>query len=783
MNQRLLRVLAFTASFLLTLHLYGQSPTQVLCGHVTDAVSGQVMPGASIRLFGKVDTLGTASDKDGIFRLEGVPIGRYLLEVSFVGYETLRQAETTVEAGKEQVLNLSLRESPAALQEVLVKASVPNYSGTLDGRLITVEEQFRFPATYYDPARLAMAFPSVVGLHDGTNLLSVRGNSPTTLRWRLEGLDIVNPDHTANAGTFSDRPTAAGGGVNILSAQLLDNSRFLPGNFPAGVGDALGGLLDMHLRKGNNEKTEWTMQAGFIGLEAAAEGPFGKRNGTNAASWLANYRYSFTGLLTAMGADFGDEETAFQDLSFHFSFPSAKWGTFTLFGVGGKSETRFRSPLDSAEITEDKQRFNIDFESEMGVLGGTHTLSLGKRSQLRTAAAYSALEHRRWEDLIVAPVSEQYLQKDVRQESKLSVRTELSHKLAIRQTLLAGFSAVRHVDDLRSERLNGPNYAFASGNIDAWLLQPYAEWHGLLGKNVQLVAGLHVMHFTEGKGETSLEPRLQAIYHLGTADRLSLAYGWYSQQQVLPVYLADTQGDAALLKSHQLSLAWRRQWSNALSMQVELSRQDLLDVPVAVSENNPFSVLNITDEWELGTQKLAFEGSGRNYSLELTLQRYMNEDFYFLVAGSLMRSRYTASDGVERSTSFDSRHTLNLTAGKEFKKQKGEKLRTRGINFRAVWLGGLPETPVDVVASQVAGTTVYDVSRTNSVRQADYFRLDLRLYVSKSREGRRSLWSLDIQNLSSRKNDQYHYYDVVQGKVAAKKQLGLIPILSWRMEW
>lgn len=760
-----------------------QAPTQVVRGLVTDAVTGLPLPGATIRLMNNADTLGTATSTDGTFRLEEVPVGRYLLQVSYVGYETLRQAETTVEAGKERVLNLALRESPAALQEVVVKATVPNFPGTLDGYLITVEEQFRFPATYYDPARLAMVFPSVVGLHDGTNLLSVRGNSPTTLRWRLEGLDIVNPNHTANAGTFSDRPTAAGGGVNILSAQLLDNSRFLPGNFPAGIGDALGGLLDMHLRKGNNENTEWTVQAGFIGLEAAAEGPFGKQKGPNAASWLANYRYSFTGLLTAMGTDFGDEETAFQDLSFHFSFPSAKWGTFSLFGVGGLSETRFRSPLDSAEITEDKQRFNIDFESEMGVLGGTHTVALGRKSSLRTAMAWSALEHRRLEDLIAAPASAQYLQKDVRQESKFSLRTTLSHKLALRHTLVAGLAAVKNTGELRSELLKGPDYSFASGNVDAWLLQPFAEWDGALGKNIQLVAGLHVLHFTEGKGQTSLEPRLKAVYYAGPSDRIRFAYGLHSQQQVLPVYLNDAQGDVPLLKAHQFSLAWRRQWSDALSFQLELSLQDLFDVPVAVSESNPFSVLNITDEWEVGKQKLAFDGSGRNYSLELTLQRYMNEDYYFLLAGSLMRSRYTASDGIERPTRFDSRHTLNLTAGKEFKKEKGDKLRTRGVNLRANWLGGMPETPVDVAASQASGTTVYDASRTNTQRLPDYFRLDLRLYVSSSHERRRSLWSLDIQNLTNRQNVQYHYYDAVQDKTAIKYQLGLIPILSWRMEW
>ncbi len=760
-----------------------QLPTQVVRGLVADAVSGQPLPGATIRLLSRSDTLGTASEADGSFRLEAVPVGRYVLEASYVGYETLRQAETSVEAGKELLLNLGLRESPAALQQVVVKAALPKNPGMLSGQLITVEEQFRFPATYNDPARLAMAFPALVGLHDGTNLLSVRGNSPTTLRWQLEGLDIVNPNHTANAGTFSDRPTAAAGGVNILSAQLLDNSRFLPGNFPAGTGDVLGGLLDMHLRKGNNENNEWTVQAGFIGLEAAAEGPFGKRRGASTPSWLANYRYSFTGLLTAMGADFGDEQTAFQDLSFHFSFPSAKWGTFTLFGLGGLSQTRFRSPVDSAEISEDKQRFNIDFESEMGGVGVTHSLSLGRRSQVTSGFAYSALEHRRAEQLVAAPVPEQYLQTDVRQASKLAIRTELSHKLALRHSLVAGLLAVRHFDALRSELLGGSGFSFSAGRVESWMLQPYAEWRMLMGKNLQLNAGLHAVYFTEGKGATSLEPRLLATYHLGAADRLSLAYGLYSQRQLLPVYLNDADGNAALMKAHHFSLGWHRRWSDVLSMQLELTRQDLFHVPVAVSASKPFSGLNLSDEWEVKAQKLAFNGKGRNYSLELTLQRYMNEDFYLLLAGALMRSRYKAADGVERPTSFESRHTMSLIVGREFKKQKAEKLRNRGLNLRVVWLDGLPETPVDVAASQAAGTTVFDFSRMNSLRQMDYVRLDLRLYVSGSTGGRRSLWSLDVQNLTNRRNVQYHYYDVVQGGVAEKKQLGLIPILSWRLEW
>ncbi len=761
----------------------GQQPLQVVRGKVVDAITGQALEGASVLLCNDADTIGTATGADGRFRFDGVPVGRYRLEASHLGYAPYALAEVLVGGGKETVVEAALLPHVSQLGEVVVRAPTDEMALLPAGHRITVEEQFRFPATYYDPARLVQSYPAVTGLHDGTNLLSVRGHSPTTLRWRLQGLDIVNPNHTANAGTLSDRPTTAAGGVNILSAQVLDNSRFLPGNFPPGYGDALGGVLDMHLRKGNDEHTEWTLQAGFIGLEAAAEGPVGKKSARPAASWLANYRYSFTGLLTALGADFGDEQTAFQDLSFHLSVPLKKGGSFGFFGVGGASSTRFHPPADSASITEDKQRYDIDFESEMGLLGVSFSTTWSDRAHWRTAAAWSGLEHRRVERLLIAPPEALYVQRDLRQQHKFSLRSQWTIKINNQLSLRTGLAATRHGDSIQSDVEPARQPAFPEGTRQAWWLEAFVECRHRLAPRLWSHYGLHLVHLTASPPASLPEPRLSLQYLASAHDVFTLAYGLHSQQQLLPVYLLDESQQAKLLRAHHLSLRWRHRWSDVLAMTLEASWQHLFHVPVAASAGSPFSTLNLTDEWSTWPRSLRFNGTGDNRSLELTLQRFMSQGFYFLVSGALMASHYEAADGKRRPTAFDARHTLSMTAGREVKKQKGILVRTWGLNLRVAWIGGLPATPIDVEASRLAGTTVYALDRYHSQRLRDYFRLDVRLYLNRSGKGSRTLWSLDIQNLTNRLNPQYEYFDTVQNGVATKTQLGLIPILSWRREF
>ncbi|MCB0522815.1 MAG: TonB-dependent receptor [Saprospiraceae bacterium] len=779
-------------------------PSQTIRGTVVDADNARPLAGATILLLDTAPALGNTVEMNGQYQITDVPVGRYRMQVSFVGYETVTIAEVLVEAGKETVQDVQLRERGEALQEVVVKAQGRGSADLhpVSVHTITVEEQFRFPATYYDPARVAMSFPGVAGENDGTNIISVRGNSPNALQWRLEGVAIVNPNHTANAGTFSDRPTQAAGGVNILSAQLLSTSNFLTGAFPAEYGNSLGGILDMRLRRGNDHEREFTVQAGFIGIEAAIEGPFKQRTTNNeqqttinkqrsTPSYLANYRYSFTGLLTAMGADFGDEATAFHDFSFHVSLPAKKAGHFSIFGLYGNSSTVFDSPKDSALITEDKEQFNIDFTSVMSALGATHILPVGKKGVWKTAVALSGLEHTRTADLVDNQTEPARWERDFLKNGKTAVSSTFSQKINSRLRWDAGIQASYEDARFSSFFTTRANILSDSGNVKGWLWQPYLEGHFRISPKLNMTLGLHLAHFTFSTSSTSLEPRASLVFSPNSRQRISLAYGLHSQLQLTQLYVYnETLG---FTKSHHAVAGYHRVFGKSLIFNGEIYYQRLFDVPVARFPGSTFSALNLTD-FSLGFLanseneliQVGKAGKGRNYGLELSLQQFISNGYYFILSSSLYRSEYTGVDGTWHSTRFDGKYIFNLTGGKEFSKQKTtkkgkQKVVVKGVNARAVWYGGYRDTPIDLAASEALGRTVYQAGEPFSLKQEDYYRLDLRLYLKWNKTGRNSTLSLDLQNVTGRKNAQYSYYDSVQDKVLVKRQLGLIPILSWRM--
>ena len=296
-----------------------QTLTSTLRGSVKDFDTHQPLAGASVQLVGT--DKGTVTNSEGTFRFDQLPTGRYNLAVSYLGYETSTIPEILLESGKEKVVEVRLVQAGKQLDEAVVRSTRPIAYNSIQA--ITPEQTLRYAATYLDPARLAVSFPGVATANDQANGLVIRGNNPNGMQWRLEGVEIVNPNHTSNAGTFSDRSTQTGGGVNILSTQLMGDSYFLTGAFPAEYGNALSGVMDMRLRKGNDEKQEFTAQAGLIGFDLAAEGPLSKNS---KASYLVNYRYSFTGLLGALGVTFGGEDIRYQDLSFNLTFPTKKSG-------------------------------------------------------------------------------------------------------------------------------------------------------------------------------------------------------------------------------------------------------------------------------------------------------------------------------------------------------------------------------------------------------------------------------------------------------------------------
>lgn len=761
--------------------VYGQAPEQTLRGQVYDAVDQKALVGATVLLEGS--TLGSSTDERGKFRFEKLPVGRYRLRISFIGYDTLVVPEVLVESGRETVLNLPLQIAYTTLSELNITAA-PLELASLNPsvRSISNETTLRFPGVFFDPARTASAFPGVVNTNDQANFLSVRGNSPNANLWRLEGVDIVNPNHTPNAGSQSDLPTFTGGGVNMLSTQMLGNSAFLSGDYAAGYGNALGGIFDMRLRTGNNERREYTLQASVLGLDVATEGPIGKAGG---ASYLVNARYSTLGLLSDLGVDVGGEVIGFKDLAFNLIFPFAKGAKLTLFGMLGNSSNVFAGDRDSTNWEFDKDRQDIDFKSSTQVLGGTLRLPTGKKGMWNTSFAYSRYASSRLSTYFNG--GGPTLADEIRQ-SRRSVNSYWYIKPNPRQTFKVGV-------------------LYNGGEV----VQPYTSTKLDFG-NLEWELGLHYIHLlnvtalNEGK-ISNLEPRINVAYRLDGNKKLTLSFGEFSQRPILPLYDGAAM-PTALVQAQHSSIGLQIQTGPSTSVEVQAYYQKQKNVAVL-----PYSFQLLSSNFSNervpvllsdfpNPESINADGEARNYGLELNLRRYLQKGFYLLVNSSFYQSQYrnnsalylqTFGNNDWRDSHYNGRYVFNATAGKEWRKErKAGKVKLWGLNGRVVVMGNLRQTPIDVDRSESEGITVplftqleagQNVDAAFSLSGNTYVRLDTRLYFKWNTAGRNNTFSLDIQNASNQENAGFFYYDHLQKQILEKKQLGIIPILSYRVEF
>lgn len=751
--------------------LSAQNFTQTIRGQVWDKTSKQVLYGANVVLDNT--NFGAVTNENGYFKIANVKPGRYVLTVTFLGYDKLVISDLLVNAGKETVLEISLQESVQKLHELTITPSRIGQASPVSSHSFTIEEVQRFAANYYDPARLVTSFAGVATTNDQANNIVIRGNSPNGLLWRLEGIDIVNPNHLTNAGTFSDRPMQNGGGVNILSTQLLANSTFLTGAFPADYGNALSGVMDMRIRKGNNEQHEITAQASVLGVDIAMEGPFSK---TSKASFLANYRYSFTGLLGAMGVKLGDEAIAFQDISFNLSFPTFKSGTFTLFGLGGTSSNVFNAERDRSLWKFEKDNTDIVYTSRMGAIGLTHEASLSSKTSWRTVVALSAREDERQQDFLGNDYRITNYVAESFQNRRLSISTAFTHKFTARNYLKVG----TFINETQNTLTTSTATTEGSNITERTLVQPYADWHIGFSEQVKVQIGLH------STGFTTVEPRVALTWLSSANQSISLAYGLHSQalrKGILTTYQpgATSEKNINLTKANHYVLSLRQRIQNKISLNAEAYYQSLFNVAISATRRSSYSALN---ELEINVRELLVaNGKGKNYGLEVSAEQVLTKNYYYLLTASLYQSKYQGSDGVWRDSRFNGKYIFTFTGGKEIALIKKQKDRTLGINLRGIWQGGYRDTPIDVTASQVAGTTIYKENEAFSQKLDDYIRLDLRISLKKNKNNYTRTLALDIQNVLNKENASYQYYDILQKQLVSKTQLGLIPIISYRVEF
>jgi hypothetical protein len=754
--------------------------TQTIRGTVTDQLLQTPIAGATVVITGINKKV--VADSMGNFRIPNVAAGAYNLVISHINYTEAIVTNIIVNTGKEVVLTIAMETRVRMEKAVEVTAGSKknkplNEMSVVSARAFTVEETQKYAAAVNDPLRMVTGFAGVASADDGGNDIVIRGNAPTGLLWRMEGVDIPNPNHFSEAGS-------SGGGISILSSQLLANSDFLTGAFAAEYGNALSGVFDLKLRKGNNEKREYALQAGLLGLNAAAEGPL---SASHSGSWLVNYRYSTLSLLNNMGLELAEGTTNFQDLSYNIYIPTKKKGIFTVFGFGGLSSQNKHIETDSSKWEMQDDRYAGKFVANTGATGITHSIPVDDQTTLKSALAFSYTansfneQYAESSKLIVDSYKENYITK------KILVSSTLNHKVntsnAFRAGAFVNFIFFKYYK-LSKENLNAPLLETINTSGNTQTVQAFIQWQYKPYNNLTFNVGMHYLALLYNN-TGSAEPRASVKWDPDNKSSLALGYGMHSQLQAMGVYFAKDINNLNpnkyidLTKAHHIVLSYSRLVGHRLRAKAEVYYQQLYNVPVTVNSDKTFSTLNIQNEFI--TDPLTNTGKGRNYGIELTLEKYLDHYFYYTVNGSLYQSKYTAADGVERNTRFNGNYLFNTVAGKEFP-LAGQR-RVLGINVKIIYAGGYRTTPIDLAASQQEGYTIYKEKEAYRLQNQAYFRPDCRISIKWNRTKLTSTLSLDIQNVINRKNIYDQNYDLLKNTTVTNYQNGIIPVLNYKVEW
>ncbi len=780
-------------TFFLAFHFLAiTQQAQNIRGHVIDADSKISLPGATL-MMSRGDSIqgGAYADENGKFSIVNVPAGRYTLRATYIGYEPLDLPNVMVTSGREVVLTIELREMILVTDTVAIvdrkKTETRNDMASVSTRPFTIEETMRFPGSKGDPARMAMNFAGVNGANDQRNDIIIRGNSPMGLLWRLEGIDIPNPNHFATFGT-------TGGPIGILNGNTLANSDFMTGAFPAEYGNAVSGVFDLKMRKGNTEKREFLAQFGANGFEAVAEGPFSK---SGNSSYLLAYRYNNLWLFQQMGIDFGSSSVPqWQDIACRLFFPAGKLGTISVFGLGGISRTEVLESNREPDDVYGPNGTDITFLSTMGVGGITHVLPAGESGYFRTTLAYAGSTMNVEVDTVEMTTLEPGpFYRNESGQSKLVFTTSYVRKFSSRHTLKTGVFAERYyynlLDSVYLDFL-GSFVTLTDFGGKSWLFQPYAQWKYRLTEEFTVNAGVHGQHFSFNN-TWAIEPRVGIRCGLPGKQTLSAGFGMHSQMQPMFVYFSqrpDPNGEPILpnsgldlLRSNHFVLGWEKLLGKKFQVKAELYYQDVTGAGVDATDSSNWSLLNQgADFWFVAPDTMSNAGTGTNYGMEFTLEKFLSENYFMLLTASLYDSKYRGSDRVLRNTAFNGGYIFNLLGGLDLPFGKGKKY-IFGINGKVTLAGGKRYTPIDTAASANLGFEVRLDSLAWEEQFKPYFRADLRAGLRINSRKISQEIAFDVSNIFNTRNPLFQLYDADSNSLRVVNQIGFLPILQYRLEF
>ena len=802
-------LLAFVLVFCVS--IVGAQITQNVRGTVVDVESKYPLIGVKVQLYTSDSTLFRGlTDEYGNFELRNVPVGKYEITFDYNFYNSSKQT-VIVQSGKESIVNSELEEEIITTEEVEIignaNKDVQNEMALVSAQQFSIEETERYPGSRADPARMASNFAGVQGADDTRNDIVIRGNSPLGLIYKVEGVDIPNPNHFAISGS-------AGGPVAIINNKILGNSDFFMSAFPAEYGNSISGVFDLRFRNGNQTKHELTGQFGFLGTEIMAEGPINKEK---RSSYLFMGRYSTLSMFQAIGISIGtDAVPVYGDGAFKFSFPQKNGGNLSFFGMGGASSIDIVVSEQTEVVEEafgegDRDQY---FKTSMGIFGATYKKPLNENTFIKTTIATAFDTQNANHNFLIRSLDTAV----VNGEQSVSIRTDsiyplmgyqfktnrlswygaINHKISKQHIIKAGFNVDGYWMKNIDSALNAAHDQFRIRHDFegiSFLIQPFVQYKWKVNQHMDLTAGIHSQYFSLSNSISYAEPRLGWQYRLKNKQVLSAGAGLHSQTQPLYQYTYqryDAQNNPVLhnknmdfTRSFHSAVGYEKTFDKSLRFKSEVYYQQLYNIPVDMKPS-AFSLINQGSGFQrFFPDTLVNNGTARNYGIELTVQKFFDQSFFYMITASFFESKYNGSDGVERDTDFNGNYAANFLAGKEFK-IKDKNVLSLGLKFTVA--GGRRYGDVDVPATLEENELIFQDEGFNSRQFDDYYRLDFRTTYKINTKKLTHEIGLDLVNMLNTRNILALSYapslsDPTAEPIAERYQLGFLPIFYYRVDF
>lgn len=768
--------LTFLFLILLALNAKAQKPSQTIKGVVLDKSSSRPVEVASISIPSL--NIGCVTDTLGNFIFTKVPVGHYKIHVSAIGYEPFEIVEILVTSAKETYLTIFLQEKIGSLEEVIVKPKINkevslNPTASVSAKMLSVEEASRYAGGFDDPARLVSSFAGVSS-NVGNNGISVRGNNPKSLQWKFEGIEISNPNH------FADGAVIGGGVLSALSSHNLGNSDFLSGAFPAEYNNALSGVFDMNLRKGNSGKKERTFQVGLTGLDYAEEGPF-KKGGK--ATYIFNYRYSTLALIKFLLPEGGGKGVKYQDLSFKLNFPTKKAGTFSLWGLALKDFTGINAKTDTLQWETITDRQSQDINLYMGAVGLSHKYFFSNKAYIKSIVATTTNGVDYVFDRLEKNgtfIPESNIKNNL---TNIILSSFINTKFNARHTNKTGFTATSMNYNLKLIQ-NAQSIVNEKGN--SFLINAYSNSTLNFSDKITMNLGLNSQLFKLNTHYT-IEPRVGLKYHFTPKQTLSFGYGLHSRLEQLYYYFAKNPlyGNVSInknmdfAKAHHFVVGYDLSVSENVHLKLEPYFQYLFNVPIV--KDSSISVLNITNDYFFN-QKLENTGIGRNYGIDISLDKYLTNGFYYSATASLFNSEYQGGDKIWRNTRFNRNYVFNFLAGKEWT-LGNSKNKTFGVNVRFSYQDGDRYSPIDPIKSILKQEVVFNETKAFSNQLTPSFTTHFTILYRVNKKKTTSEFALKVLNAGLYKEFYNFQFNYKTQTVIEHREAIIIPNLSYKIEF